>query len=88
MITTIAICICTVIGTVITVAGAIGRPLMDNTRSMTMLTEAVKNLSNELAKHETNNTAAHKRIHERIDRDERDLSDHEKRIGILESMRE
>lgn len=83
--TTVICCICTLIGTLLAIVGAIGRPLMENTKSMTALTEAVKNLAAEFQKSENNNYEAHKRIHQRIDDSEDDIKDHEKRIGILEA---
>lgn len=78
---TIIGCVCTVASVVL----AIGRPLMENTKSMAALTEAVKNLTEQFTGFEVNNTAAHKRIHERIDSEEKDIKDHENRITKLEA---
>lgn len=82
--TTIIACICTVIGTIITISMTIGKPLMENTKIMTQLTDAVKVLTDQFSKFESNNYEAHKRMHERLDEEAVKINDHETRIKILE----
>lgn len=88
MTTTIIACICSVCGTVVTVVLAVGKPLIENTKTMTQLTMAIKHLTEEFKTFETGNHEDHKRIHNRIDESEKVLSNHETRIQILEKEAE
>lgn len=79
-------CICTLTTTLITIIIAVGKPLIENTKSMTKLTSAVEQLTLQFGRFETNNHEAHKRIHDRIDKEENELKDHESRIIRLEGL--
>lgn len=87
MVLTLIACVCTLIGTLITIVVTVGRPLIENTKSMTKLTVAVENLAKQFEISENNNKDAHKRLHVRIDEAEKDLKDHENRITKLEARK-
>ena len=92
--TTISIigCICTVVGLCITLIMTVGKPIVNNTKMMTELTDAIKNLGDQFCRFEASNSDSHKHIHNRIDKHDEKLEEHEQqihehetRISILEN---
>lgn len=77
-------CVCTLAGTLVTIGLSVGKPLIENTKKMVVLTDAVAALTAQMEKFENNNHDAHKRIHEKLEADEKQISDHEVRLSILE----
>lgn len=84
-----------VIGVIVTLVGlavAIIKPIVQLNSNIVRLTDAVDGLKKAHAKVEEDNAEEHKKLHERINHrkkeneelDER-VSDHERRIGILEN---
>lgn len=82
--TTIIACICSVCGTVVTIVLSVGKPLIENTKTMTKLTMAIEHLTEEFKTFEVDNHNDHRRIHDRIDKNDEQLNNHETRIEILE----
>ena len=83
-----------VVGVIVTLVGlaaAIIKPIVQLNTNIVRLTDAVEGLKNAHTKMEADNEEEHKRLHERInlrkkeneDLDDR-VADHERRIGILE----
>lgn len=84
-----------VIGVIVTLVGlgvAIITPIIKLNTNIVRLTDAVDNLNEAHSKMDKDNDAAHKQLHERINRRKKEneelddrVSDHERRIGILEN---
>lgn len=80
-----------VIVTLVGLAAAIIKPIVQLNTNIVKLTDAVEGLKNAHTKMEADNEEEHKELHERInhrkkeneDLDDR-VADHERRIGILE----
>ena len=80
-----------VIVTLVGLAAAIIKPIVQLNANIVKLTDAVEGLKNAHTKMEADNEEEHKELHERInhrkkeneDLDDR-VADHERRIGILE----
>ena len=83
-----------VIGVIVTLVGlgvAIITPIIKLNTNIVRLTDAVDNLNEAHSKMDKDNDAAHKQLHERINRRKKEneelddrVSDHENRISILE----
>jgi len=83
-----------VVGVIVTLVGlaaAIIKPIVQLNTNIDKLTDAVEGLKNAHTKMEESNTEEHKKIHERINHRKKEneelddrVADHERRIGILE----
>lgn len=62
-------------------------PMKQNVKAMTELTCTMKLLSDKLTALESNNTDSHRRIWDKEDEQDEKLSDHEKRISIMEKIK-
>lgn len=77
-------CVCSVIGTILTMAVTIGKPLINNTKTMTELITTINNLTNQFDTLETDNHVAHNRIHDRLDEVEEKVNEHSISIAVLQ----
>lgn len=76
-----------VVGVMIALVGlitAIGKPLMDLTRAITVLTEAVSHLEQRLERESTENRLIHERLCHRSEQHAQHLSELDQRVLILE----
>lgn len=90
MAVTIIACVCTVLGgaaSVSAIAIAIGKPLVNNTKIMSELSVNVKNLAEQMKAFELGNSAAHKRLHDRIDKAEDEIKEQGMKIAKLEGRK-
>lgn len=62
-------------------------PVIKLTKSMTKLEETLSAVSAQLSEYKTDNTAAHKRIWDKVDEHGEKLTDHETRITVLEHQK-
>ena len=80
-----------VIVTLVGLAAAIIKPIVQLNTNIVKLTDAVEGLKNAHTKMESDNEEEHKKIHDRINHRKKEneeldnrVADHERRIGILE----
>ena len=80
-----------VIVTLVGLAAAIIKPIVQLNTNIVKLTDAVEGLKNAHTKMEANNEEEHKKLHDRINQRKKEneelddrVADHERRIGILE----
>jgi hypothetical protein len=62
----------------------LSKPLNNHTKAMTENTCAIKNLSEKFEGFEKHNKESHKRIWDRVEKHECDLTEHDRRILFLE----
>lgn len=77
-------CVCSVIGTILTMAVTVGKPLINNTKTMTELIMTINNLTHHLDTLEIDNHSEHNRIHDRIDEVEEKVNEHSISIAVLQ----
>lgn len=76
-----------VVGVLVVLVGLIAsivKPIITLNTTITQLTQIVKQLQTDVEELTTRNSSAHARIFDRIEKDERDLVNHEARITVLE----
>ena len=80
-----------VIVTLVGLAAAIIKPIVQLNTNIVKLTDAVEGLKNAHTKMEADNEGEHKKLHERINHRKKEneelddrVADHQRRIGILE----
>lgn len=80
-----------VIVTLVGLAAAIIKPIVQLNTNIVKLTDAVEGLKNAHTKMESDNEEEHKKLHDRINHRKKEneelddrVADHERRIGILE----
>ena len=81
---TIITSLCVIVGLFFTIYN----PMKQNVKAMTELTCAMKSLSDKLIALESNNTESHRRLWDKEDEQDDKISDHEKRISIIEKTKE
>ena len=72
------------LGSVLSVAAILVRPLINNVKAMTELNAAINKLSEQFSKFEVNNHDDHKRIWNKNDEQDMTLNNHETRLTLLE----
>lgn len=72
------------VGEIIAFLAVLLPPAVKLARAMTKLEETISATAAQLAEYKTDNTAAHKRIWDKVDEHDEKLTDHDKRITILE----
>ena len=78
----------TVVTVVIALVGlgaAIVKPIVSLTRSITSLTVVVERVEKQLGEQAQHSHESHKRLWSHNDEQDRQLQDHERRIGVLEN---
>lgn len=76
-----------VVGVLIALVGfvfTLVKPILTLNTTITQLTEIVKRLQSDVEELTTRNSSAHARIFDRLEKDEKDLANHEMRITVLE----
>jgi predicted PurR-regulated permease PerM len=73
-----------VIVTLVGLGAAIIKPIVSLTQSITTLTVVVNGLKESLACFQGKNSESHERIWKRVEKQDEQLDDHEKRISFIE----
>lgn len=72
------------LGTIITLFAQVSKPMAKAVEAITKLNESVNHLIERFDRFEINNHDDHKRIWQKNDEQDRELSEHDKRISLLE----
>lgn len=75
------------VGTILSTGAIIVKPLIQNVKAMTELTESVKALTEKFNSFENNNHDDHKRIWSHSEEQDSLLNNHETRISVLERLK-